>query len=690
MFKKIIILLITILLLTSCSSKKEPVNHDEEQVIEKNEIAEEKQESTYSSWIIEGDANYISKFSSKIIKLKDDNVNLLSPDVVLLGGTNYHVSFDCRGEKETKLTIQIYDETGEYINQNVDVTNDFLKSEFDFYCGNSSYQGKVKFIIENNKGNTIDIDNFSIDSDTNKTYAKINQVGYLTNLSKKVVLPQNSGDYFNIYNLNNEIVYIAPISETYYNKDSDEYLQTGYFSEFKDKGTYYIKSELGAYSKQFVIDDNVYDDMSKDALRFIYTQRCGQEISKEVSSEVFHNPCHTYATKVFTTLDDIYIDTVGGWHDASDYGRYVQTANKTIADLLFAYLYTDNKNIDTLNEARYGIEWVLKLQKDDGSVYNKITSKYFAENVLPEYDNQVLYAMRPWTLTTASFAGVTGLAYKIYKDTDANFAEKCLIAHQKAIDYLKYNKDMYQELNPDDFGTGEYRDSNESDERLFAYAVAYDISGNKEYYNLCKEVIDDGLASDGKDYNCRIYAIVTLMNSLKSNDSLYKKAKNSLVSECDILSETIRHNTYSYTYENYNWGSNSHLCDACNKLIFAYKLLGEEKYKEKASEAIDYVMGLNSLNLCFVYGYGYAYPSSIHHRIANVRRTLPTGALAGGVDQIMSDGKLSKYIGEDVPIAKRFVDVSESYTNVEPAVYYNSSLVLTLNLLNALNEKNDN
>ena len=69
------------------------------------------------------------------------------------------------------------------------------------------------------------------------------------------------------------------------------------------------------------------------------------------------------------------IDVSGGWHDAGDYGRYIVPAAKTIADLLYAYeanpkLYSDNIGIpqsgngipDILDEARYELEWMMKMQ----------------------------------------------------------------------------------------------------------------------------------------------------------------------------------------------------------------------------------------------------------------------------------------------------------------------------------------
>ena len=86
---------------------------------------------------------------------------------------------------------------------------------------------------------------------------------------------------------------------------------------------------------------------------------------------------------MFTYLKDEYIDTTGGWHDAGDYGKYGVIEDKVIADLLFSYLYGDNKDEKLVDEIKFGLNYILKLQKKDGSVYNKVTSKNFANFISP-------------------------------------------------------------------------------------------------------------------------------------------------------------------------------------------------------------------------------------------------------------------------------------------------------------------
>ena len=134
------------------------------------------------------------------------------------------------------------------------------------------------------------------------------------------------------------------------------------------------------------------------------------------------------------------------------------------------------------------------------------------------------------------------------------------------------------------------------------------------------------------------------------------------------------------------WGSNAHVSEAINELLLGSRYLKDERYVVKASEMINYILGLNTLNMSFIWGYGYSYPSSIHSRLAYSKgQNSIKGAMCNGVDQLFSDGEIGKYFSEDSPIGTRFVDNSDSYSNVEPAINYNSALYLSLSLLEYAN-----
>jgi hypothetical protein len=85
--------------------------------------------------------------------------------------------------------------------------------------------------------------------------------------------------------------------------------------------------------------------------------------------------------------DSTRIDVVGGWHDASDYLQYVTTTANATYHLLMAYrdfksVFTDkhvanglegiNGTADVLDEAKWGLDWLLKMHPRKDWMFNQI------------------------------------------------------------------------------------------------------------------------------------------------------------------------------------------------------------------------------------------------------------------------------------------------------------------------------
>ena len=703
MMKKILIIFCVLLILCSCGNKKneEPeINNDPEETIEPQDSEEQKDDEIKiilfkqevkqnESWSLNGAGEYKSELNNKYLHIYGGNgeidSSVLNSNPIILKEGDCDVSFTIISDIEETVRLTI----NEYLDEMLDVKEGSNEYNYSFYKrGASSVSTIVSFHLgdKSNEDHNIQINDFSIIANNKAISIRTNHIGYLNNLEKQAVFTLDQGNYYMICRVDDDsVVYRAPISEIYYDGDSKENLYKGFFKDFDLNGDYYIRGEFGGSSYNFKIGKDVYDDLQKDALKFLLIQRCGYELTPEEDEALYHQACHTAQAKLWTTLGDYYLDVTGGWHDAGDYGRYLQTSNKVLADLLITYLYADDNREELLDEIKWGLNWTFKLQSGDGSVYNKVTSKIFADFVLPENDNLELYVLLPWTCTTASFAGIMGLAYELFKDIDSAYAQKCLTAHENAISFLNDHKDPIYDENPEGFSSGYYSPANEADERLFAYIVAYRISGKDEYLKETKRIFDMGVYDDGLGYNFKLYSYVMALDTLTLNDDLYKKVKDDFKNECDGIADVITDHVYSYALQSYSQGSNQHECEAVNKLIFGYKFLKDERYLVKACESINYVLGMNTLDLSFVYGYGYNYPRTTHSRLANSKGTTIKGALASGVCESLTEGKMSQYFDSTVPISKRFYDVQENYCCIEPAIYYNSALILSLSFMEAAN-----
>lgn len=124
---------------------------------------------------------------------------------------------------------------------------------------------------------------------------------------------------------------------------------------------------------------------------------------------------------------------------------------KTIADLLYAYaanpsLFGDDSGIpesgnnvpDVLDEARYELEWMLKMQDENGGVHHKVTCENFPGYVMPEMETNPLILTPVTTTATADFCAAMAMAYEYYQAFDPDFAKTCLDAATKhGISYRK-------------------------------------------------------------------------------------------------------------------------------------------------------------------------------------------------------------------------------------------------------------
>ena len=153
------------------------------------------------------------------------------------------------------------------------------------------------------------------------------------------------------------------------------------FSKFKTQGTYYL--QVGEIrSPQFRISAETYKGTADFALRYMRQQRSG-------FNPFLKDSCHT--TDGFIVYgpvpENTFLDVSGGWHDASDYLQYSTTSANATYHLLAAYrdfpgIFSDNHlanglegangTADVLDEARWGLDWLLKMHPREDWLFNQL------------------------------------------------------------------------------------------------------------------------------------------------------------------------------------------------------------------------------------------------------------------------------------------------------------------------------
>jgi len=153
------------------------------------------------------------------------------------------------------------------------------------------------------------------------------------------------------------------------------------FTDLKKNGTYRIVAGRSV-SPDFRIADDVYDGTADFLLNYMRQQRCG-------FNPYINDSCHTKdGYEVYRKQgDSAHVDVTGGWHDAADYLQYVATSANATYQMLFSYSENpgsfDDKYLpnglpgtdglpDVLNESRWGLDWLLKMNPGPEVMYNQI------------------------------------------------------------------------------------------------------------------------------------------------------------------------------------------------------------------------------------------------------------------------------------------------------------------------------
>lgn len=523
----------------------------------------------------------------------------------------------------------------------------------------------------------------------------INQVGYRTTDTKTAVFRDGSLDSkFDVVDIKTgDVVFTGAVSGSKKSRSAGETVAYGDFTGVTKPGTYKITAEKSGESYEFVVADNVYDDIFSDTVKMFFLQRCGSNLSGRHAGKFAHSACHTQTASIYGS--SVKKDVSGGWHDAGDYGRYVVPGAKAAADLMLAYedygkVFSDNLSIpesgngipDVLDEARYELEWMLKMQDEkSGRVYHKVTGLNFEGMVMPDKVKDALYIMPVSNCATGDFAAVMAMAARIYKDFDAAFAQKCLAAAKAAAKYLENSENKGGFRNPADVLTGEYGDANDKDEYFWALCELYKTTGDSSWHEKLK-AMDISAAEDGMGWqSVSMYGCYAYLTSEKTDAQLKSRIESKFKAYLDAVERNINSDGYfSSIGDVYPWGSNMSLANNGMALLMARKALNDtagNKYYELAKKQLDYLLGANSTSYCFVTGYGTLTPDDTHHRPSQALGTTMKGMLVGGANSNLED-PYARNVLEGRPAAKCYADNAQSYSCNEITIYWNSPLVYLL------------
>ena len=525
------------------------------------------------------------------------------------------------------------------------------------------------------------------------------------------------------------------------------------FTGLEKPGTYHLYDPATKVrSYPFRIADDVYRPVLRDSVRTFYYQRSGTAIPAHFGKDWHHPAAHVGRNQELAaqysqggqTLGQPR-DVHGGWFDAGDLNKYVPYLESTLFDLFWAYelnpgVFDDATDIpesgngvpDLLDELKWELDWLKKMQDKDGGVFNRVAGRSFDNGPdPPQTDTQPRFYSAKTTWATATAAASFAHAARIFERYDKSFPgyrAQLRTAAERAWDYLR----AHLTITPADGSDGEKNlastaagSNPNGDRRLRVYAAAelYKTFGKDEYKAYVDRWAQDVEAtSDNGLHPFKGYKKVDPLNHTALTQALFVYATTPSASATVVgpFKEALAHSAeeirlsaggpadpyLAFHYEgHYCWGSNQCKGRWGRVLLMAIALdinpRNHRAYRELAAGYLHFIHGRNPLSLCFLTNMEHAgadrCPTELYHAwfhdgspLYDGKRSRfgpAPGYLVGGPNKFFSVDWISPPHGE--PAMKAFRDWNTSWNAerkanecswevTEPAIYYQAAYTLLL------------
>ena len=539
----------------------------------------------------------------------------------------------------------------------------------------------------------------------------VNQVGFLPGSRKQAVLSFPADD-FKVVESDGTLALEGKTVHFGTDDISGEDVYVADFSALDKEGAYRLVAG-DAESANFFVGENAFDKLKKDTCKSFYFLRCGDALDKKYAGDYYHEPCHMSKATVYGE-DTEPVDVCGGWHDAGDYGRYSTAGAVAVAHLLYAArFFTDLLNLefdipkekcdkgnypDILSEVKVELDFLMKMQRPDGSVWHKVTTFNHTGFIMPEEDKDELFLFSVSSMATADIAAVFALAYSVYKDYDKAYAKKLLEKSLAAYKWLKDNPGELLFKNVEGSNTGEYGEAEDISNRYWAACALYEATSEGGYYQDALDhrhrLAEFDKKSPMKGYHGDVFtrlgwAEVAGLGGfsllLKNEDNTLSIAtRESFVSEAKRLVANAKKNGFNLCMESkdFIWGSNMELLKYMMIITVANRIAPEEEFANAITSGLDYLLGCNSMDVSYVTGNGEKAFKNPHLRPTaadNIEEPWP-GLVSGGPNTGLQDER-ARTLPKDLPAMKCYLDHVDCYSLNEITIYWNSPLVFVLSAL---------
>ena len=511
------------------------------------------------------------------------------------------------------------------------------------------------------------------------------------------------------------------------------------FSGLNQPGVYFIYDpSRNVRSATFRIDKMVYRDVLKAAVRTYFYQRSG--FAKQ---QPYADKCWTDALSYAGPNQDLQARDItdrgnkgkvrnlaGGWFDAGDTSKYVTFANGAVHQLLTAYqttpgVFTDDYRIpesgngipDILDEIRWELDWVGRMQFPDGSVALKVGDIVNTKGGAPSTDDSPRYYVPACTSSTIAAAGMFAHAAYVFRDLDTLAVEAHTLRARAIAAWKNYQANAVKQTACD---SGEVRSSkadwseaDQAQEAVVAAIYLFALTGDptygdyvKAHYRDTKPYHDVGWSRYNADQGESLLFYAALPESDPSlRQSLLADKLNDVKAGNQIYGFVPEDDLYRAFLHGpqYHWGSNAPRANYGNTNldVLTYNLLPSQAltYQTRALEILHYFHGVNPFAMVYLsnmYGYGATRSvNELYHAWfwAGSQWSDARQSLCGPAPGFVPGGPNADAAGSGVPTSlspptgqppqKSYKDWNiawpdKAYVINEPGIYYQASYIRLL------------
>ncbi len=527
-----------------------------------------------------------------------------------------------------------------------------------------------------------------------------------------------------------------------------EVLWTGNFSEVRDPGLYSIQIwRRGSAEKETLLYETAPFEISSvwffrqliANIKSFYYQRSGVELTPDFAGKWVRPASHLDdSIKFHPSMERSGIwNAHGGWYDAGDYGKYIVNGGVSVGTLLLvcdiaetasegsglkspadSVEYDQSFMLDKVirgkapielqdglkmyslkEEIRFELEFFLRMQDADGGVFFKVTPAHWDGFISPR-DSDLLqerYVLGKSTTSTLNFVGALAMASRVYRGSDAAFAERCLQSAVAAYRWAASRPFVDWPHNTE--GSGGYGDDRADDEFFWARAVLYrelqtrgaecgewfgDLTAESLRQQLVAEMdaLPPKFGLDWRDTQNFGWIALALQDFDKE---LQQRARESLEKTALQIIDAQKKDAYGISVSKFIWGSNGEVANHALTLAIVNRwtpTVGGESLSFWCRELVNFIYGRNPVDVSFVTGSAWSSPMDPHHRLSHsdgVKEPIP-GLLVGGINCDRQDTHRAPHYPGALP-GFSYTDERCSFASNETAINWNAPLTAVLALL---------